>query len=53
MPFQSESQRKFLWAKHPSIAKKWAHEYGSGKNLPKRKKPSKKNYSMEAIKMAR
>jgi hypothetical protein len=29
MPFKSESQRKFLWAKHPEIAKKWAHKYGS------------------------
>jgi len=33
MPFQSESQRRFLWAKHPSLAKKWSHKYGSGKGL--------------------
>jgi hypothetical protein len=26
MPFASESQRRFLWAKHPKIAKKWADE---------------------------
>jgi hypothetical protein len=25
MPFKSESQRKMMWAKHPDIAKKWAH----------------------------
>ena len=25
MPFQSENQRRFMWAKHPEIAKKWAH----------------------------
>lgn len=25
MPFQSEAQRKFMFAKHPDIAKKWAH----------------------------
>lgn len=24
-PFASESQRRFLWAKHPEIAKAWAH----------------------------
>ena len=28
MPFKSEAQRKFMWAKHPAIAKKWAHEKG-------------------------
>ena len=25
MPFKSESQRKFMWAKHPKIAESWAH----------------------------
>ena len=25
MPFQSEAQRSFLWAKHPDIAEAWAH----------------------------
>lgn len=25
MPFQSEAQRRFLWAKHPNIAHAWAH----------------------------
>lgn len=29
MPFQSDAQRKFLYANHPSIAKRWAKEYGS------------------------
>ena len=28
MPFKSEAQRRFMWAKHPKIAKKWAHEKG-------------------------
>lgn len=31
MPFQSENQRKFMWAKHPDIAKKWAHGQHSTK----------------------
>ena len=35
MPFQSEKQRRFLWAEHPEIAKRWAHEYPeSNKGLP-------------------
>lgn len=35
MPFRSEKQRRFLWAAHPDIAKRWAHEYPkSNKNLP-------------------
>lgn len=35
MPFKSEKQRRFLWAEHPDIAKRWAHEYpDSNKKLP-------------------
>lgn len=30
MPFRSEKQRRFMWAKHPKIAKRWTKEYGSG-----------------------
>ncbi len=30
MPFVSKAQRKFLWAKHPEIAKRWTAEHGSG-----------------------
>jgi hypothetical protein len=26
MPFKSEAQRKYMFAKHPKIAKKWAKE---------------------------
>ena len=29
MPFKSEKQRKYLWAKEPAIAKKWTKEHGS------------------------
>jgi len=28
VPFRSEKQRKFLYAKHPEIAKRWQKEYG-------------------------
>lgn len=30
MPFQSEKQRKFMWANHPEIAQRWADEEKSG-----------------------
>lgn len=36
MPFRSEKQRRFMYAKHPEVAKRWAAEYGS-KPRPKKK----------------
>lgn len=43
MPFRSTAQRKFLWAKHPEIAKRWTAEHGSGgKGLPAHVKALKK-----------
>lgn len=42
MPFKSEAQRRFLFAKHPTIAKRWAHEYPlNGNKLPKKLHPDK------------
>ena len=41
MPFKSEKQRRFLWAEHPEIARKWADKYPQKEKLPlyaKRKK---------------
>lgn len=38
MPFSSEAQRRFLWAKHPNIAEAWAH----GKSSVTGKKESAK-----------
>ncbi len=29
MPFRSEAQRRFMWARHPDIARRWTAEYGS------------------------
>lgn len=37
MPFRSEKQRRFMWARHPEIARRWTDEYGS--------KPRKKTLS--------
>lgn len=34
MPFKSEAQRKFLFAKHPTIAKRWAKHTPKGADLP-------------------
>jgi len=36
MPFRSEKQRRYLWAKHPNIAKRWTKKYGS--KIRKKKK---------------
>ena len=38
MPFKSEKQRKYLFAKEPAIAKKWTKKYGSKIKPKKRKK---------------
>jgi hypothetical protein len=38
MPFQSNAQRKFLFAKHPEIAKRWAKEYPHQGKLPEHKR---------------
>ena len=37
MPFVSEAQRKFLFAKKPKIAKEFAKKTPKGKKLPKKK----------------
>jgi hypothetical protein len=43
MPFKSKAQRKFMYAKHPALAKKWEDKYGSGgKSLPEHVKPKAK-----------
>jgi hypothetical protein len=34
MPFVSDAQRKYMFARHPAIAKRWAKKYGVSKNLP-------------------
>ena len=28
MPFQSEKQRRYLWANEPEIARDWTYKYG-------------------------
>lgn len=55
MPFKSEKQRRFLWAEHPDIAKRWAHEYPNQKKLPMYahdKKPTSSDTKSEESKAA-
>lgn len=34
MPFKSEAQRRFLWAKHPDVAREFADATPKGQKLP-------------------
>ncbi len=45
MPFKSESQRRFLFAKEPAVAKEFAAKTPKGVKLPKHaaKKAAKKS----------
>ncbi len=36
MPFKSKDQRKFMYAKHPKIAKRWSKHTPKGKKLPEK-----------------
>ena len=47
MPFKSVKQKKFMFAKHPKIAKKWADKYGVE---PTKKKGSTKWHEKVASK---
>mgnify|MGYP003344794702 FL=1 len=41
MPFKSEAQRKFMYAKHPKMAKEWEEKTPKGKKLPAKVKKKK------------
>lgn len=34
MPFKSKAQRRYMFSKHPKIAKRWAKHTPKGKRLP-------------------
>lgn len=40
MPFQSDAQRRFMYAKKPELAKKFSNETPKKVNLPERKAPA-------------
>lgn len=42
MPFESQAQRRFLFAKHPKVAKEFASKTPPNANLPARKSQPKK-----------
>ena len=42
MPFKSQAQRRYMYAKHPAIAKRFEAETPKGKKLPKHVKRKKK-----------
>jgi hypothetical protein len=46
MPFKSEQQRKWMWATHPEMAKKWEKHTSKGKKLPKKVKKKKANFDL-------
>ena len=37
MPFESKAQRRFMYAKHPEMAKRWEAHTPKGKKLPEHK----------------
>ena len=36
MPFKSDAQRRFMYAQHPGIARKWRKKYGPQRDIPSR-----------------
>lgn len=40
MPFSSQAQRRFMYLKHPKLAKKWAAETKNMSDLPEHKTKS-------------
>ena len=48
MPFVSQAQRKFMYAKHPKLAKEFEGKTPKGKKLPQHK-PDAKAAAMEAL----
>lgn len=44
MPFKSEAQRKFLWAKHPEIAEAWSHGRSSVTGRDEARKKAMEKY---------
>jgi len=51
-PFVSEAQRRYMWAKHPKVAREWADKYGTPRNLPERLNESKRKAYKNAGKKA-
>jgi hypothetical protein len=52
MPFESDSQRRFMYSQHPEIAKRWRKESGPQTGLPEKKGKSKGNKVVDGLKKA-
>ena len=49
MPFVSDAQRRYLYAKEPEVAKEFASKTPKGKKLPEHVKKRKKKSSLKSI----
>jgi len=50
MPFKSKAQQRYMFWKHPGIAKRWAEEYGVPDDLPEQKrKRRRRSVELEAL----
>jgi hypothetical protein len=49
MPFVSERQRRYLFAKEPEVAERFAKETPKGKKLPEKAKAVAKSAAAKAI----
>ena len=47
MPFKSQAQRKYMYAKHPGIARRWSKEYPNQGKLPQHVAKSKVGKAMK------
>jgi len=43
VPFLSQAQRRMMFANHPAMAKRWAHETPDIKELPEKVKKAKES----------
>lgn len=41
MPFKSEKQRRFMYARHPKIAKRWSAEEKQNNPMPEKKRETR------------
>jgi hypothetical protein len=53
MPFKSNAQRKFLFLKHPKVAKEFAKATPKGKKLPEHVKGKKPKYPGQLLMKAK
>lgn len=52
MPFESKAQQRFMFAKHPEIAKRWASETSKKQfeKMPEKKKKDRVSHIVSKVK---